>query len=36
MKNVFCILSLATTMFINAQTQINAHRGFWNTQPKTS
>jgi glycerophosphoryl diester phosphodiesterase len=36
MKKVFCILSLATTMFINAQTQIIAHRGFWNTQPKTS
>lgn len=36
MKKVFCSLTLVTTMFINAQTQIIAHRGFWNTQPKTS
>jgi len=36
MKKVFCILSLASTMFINAQTQIIAHRGYWNTDPKTS
>jgi len=36
MKKVFCSLTLATTMFMNAQTQIIAHRGFWNTQPKTS
>ncbi len=36
MKKVFCILSLTTIMLTNAQTQIIAHRGFWNTQLKTS
>ena len=36
MKKIFCSLTFVTAMFINAQTQIIAHRGYWNTQPKTS
>ena len=36
MKKVFCSLTLMTTMFINAQTQIIAHRGFWKTNPPTT
>lgn len=36
MKKVFCLLFLTTTMFINAQTQIIAHRGFFQSNPPTS
>ena len=32
----FLILTLIFSTFMNAQTKIIAHRGFWNTQPKTS
>ena len=36
MKKVTCSLTLITTMFINAQTQIIAHRGYWQTNPPTT
>ncbi|WP_379969180.1 glycerophosphodiester phosphodiesterase family protein [Epilithonimonas sp. UC225_85] len=36
MKKVFSCLSLITTMILNAQTQIIAHRGFWQTDPPTT
>jgi len=36
MKKVFCILTLIIMMISNAQTQIIAHRGFWQTNPSTT
>ena len=36
MKKVFCSLTFITTMIINAQTQIIAHRGYWQTEPPTT
>ena len=36
MKKVFCILTLMTMMISNAQTQIIAHRGYWQTNPPTT
>lgn len=36
MKKVFCILTLMTIMISNAQTQIIAHRGYWQTNPPTT
>ena len=36
MKKVIGGLTLITTMCMNAQTQIIAHRGYWQTQPATT
>lgn len=36
MKKMICGLGLVTSLLMNAQTQIIAHRGFWKTQPETT
>lgn len=36
MKIIFSLFVIFSMTFMNAQTKIIAHRGFWNSQPKTT
>lgn len=36
MKKVILGLAVVSTVFMKAQTQIIAHRGYWQTQPPTT